>query len=47
VIRGGSWRWDIRAARCARRQLVPPDNRWDDVGFRCVREVPPFLPALQ
>ncbi|HEX7181769.1 MAG TPA: SUMF1/EgtB/PvdO family nonheme iron enzyme [Thermoanaerobaculia bacterium] len=32
--RGGSWRHQIRASRCAARSAIPPHMRYSDYGFR-------------
>jgi DNA polymerase III delta prime subunit len=37
VLRGGSWFLDRGYAGCSFRDRDHPDNRNDDVGFRCVR----------
>jgi len=37
VIRGGSWGDEARFGRCAFRYQNAPDNRLDDLGFRCAR----------
>jgi hypothetical protein len=37
VLRGGSWFDHRNFARCADRSRVHPDNRFDSIGFRCVR----------
>jgi formylglycine-generating enzyme required for sulfatase activity len=41
VTRGGSWRGRRRVCfRCdVRRTNVQPENRWDDIGFRCASSV--------
>lgn len=36
--RGGSWRHQIRIARCSARSSIPPEFRYADYGFRVVRE---------
>jgi formylglycine-generating enzyme required for sulfatase activity len=41
VLRGGSFDLDTRDLRAADRVWVAPDNRNDNIGFRCVREVVP------
>jgi formylglycine-generating enzyme len=41
VIRGGSWDDDPRWLRVSSRDRSDADERGDDVGFRCVREVFP------
>ena len=46
ALRGGSW-LEVRDStaeryfRCANRLHAPPDYRAGNIGFRCVREVPP------
>jgi len=37
VLRGGSWGNDRDYAGCSFRFRVHPDDRFDNVGFRCVR----------
>ncbi|MCI5126486.1 MAG: hypothetical protein D3925_18915 [Candidatus Electrothrix sp. AR5] len=37
VIRGGSWNNKARNCRSAYRNRNEPDNRNDNLGFRCVR----------
>jgi len=37
VVRGGSYRTDATAARTGRRGILPPENRYPDVGARCAR----------
>jgi sulfatase modifying factor 1 len=37
VSRGGSWRHQIKASRCAHRSSLPPAMRYMDYGFRIVR----------
>jgi formylglycine-generating enzyme required for sulfatase activity/3',5'-cyclic AMP phosphodiesterase CpdA len=39
VLRGGSWNDDRESARCADRFRDDPNNRFNDLGFRCVRTV--------
>jgi formylglycine-generating enzyme required for sulfatase activity len=39
VVRGGSWSDYPRGLRAAYRSRLEPGFRYDDVGFRCVREV--------
>ena len=34
VVRGGSWRYSVDAARCAARYWSPPEHRRDNTGFR-------------
>ena len=36
--RGGSWRHQIKIARCAARSSIPPEFHYADYGFRVVRE---------
>ena len=36
VIRGGSWRSDVRLMRAANRNRYDPDRRYYTIGFRCV-----------
>jgi formylglycine-generating enzyme len=38
VSRGGSWRHQIKASRCAHRSSLPPAMRYTDYGFRIVRQ---------
>ncbi len=35
--RGGSWRHQIKAARCAARSSIPPEFKYADYGFRIAR----------
>lgn len=37
--RGGSWRHQIKVARCAARSSIPPEFKYADYGFRVAREV--------
>jgi serine/threonine-protein kinase len=37
VVRGGSWGSNHDYARCAYRYYSYPENRNDDLGFRCAR----------
>ena len=37
VIRGGSWNDNARNCRCAYRNQNTPDNRNENLGFRCAR----------
>ena len=37
VLRGGSWYDTQHDARCASRNRYAPDNRYNDLGFRCAR----------
>jgi len=39
ISRGGSWRHQIKASRCAHRSSLPPAMRYTDYGFRIVRPV--------
>ena len=32
--RGGSWRHEVKACRCAHRSSIPPSYRYSDYGFR-------------
>jgi formylglycine-generating enzyme required for sulfatase activity len=32
--RGGSWRHQVKASRCAARSAIPPGLRYSDYGFR-------------
>ncbi len=36
ISRGGSWRHQIKASRCAHRSSLPPDYGYTDYGFRLV-----------
>jgi sulfatase modifying factor 1 len=36
--RGGSWRHQIKIARCSARSSIPPEFQYADYGFRVVRE---------
>jgi len=38
VSRGGSWRHQIKASRCAHRSSLPPDYAYTDYGFRLVAD---------
>ena len=40
VMRGGSWNNHARNVRAACRNNIHPENRNDNVGFRCVRAQP-------
>ena len=40
-LRGGSWRNKAKQIRASNRGRLPPDDREDDNGFRCVREATP------
>ncbi len=35
AIRGGSWNGNARNVRAAYRSRNEPDNRWNNLGFRC------------
>ncbi|MCP3883120.1 MAG: SUMF1/EgtB/PvdO family nonheme iron enzyme [Sulfitobacter sp.] len=37
VVRGGSWNNNARNCRCAYRNRNQPDNRNNNLGFRCAR----------
>ena len=37
--RGGSWRHQIKIARCAARSSIPPEFKYADYGFRVACEV--------
>ena len=39
VLRGGSFNNDTRNLRAANRNRNEPDNRNNNIGFRCVRDV--------
>jgi formylglycine-generating enzyme required for sulfatase activity len=41
VLRGGSFNNDTRNLRAANRNRNAPDNRNNNIGFRCVRDVVP------
>jgi formylglycine-generating enzyme required for sulfatase activity len=38
--RGGSWRHQIKVARCAARSSIPPEFQYADYGFRVARDLP-------
>jgi len=40
VLKGGSWRNKPRHLRISNRGRLSPDERTDDSGFRCVRDLP-------
>ena len=40
-MRGGSWNNDTNNVRAANRNRNTPDNRNDNVGFRCARSLSP------
>ena len=37
--RGGAWRHSVKICRCAARSSIPPEFRYNDYGFRVVRDV--------
>lgn len=37
ILRGGSWEGNAYFARCAFRNYAPPNDGFNDFGFRCVR----------
>jgi formylglycine-generating enzyme required for sulfatase activity len=39
VVRGGAWSTDARFCRAAQRFFHAPTNRFNDIGFRCVRSL--------
>jgi formylglycine-generating enzyme required for sulfatase activity len=39
--RGGSWRHEIKASRCAARSSIPPHLRYSDYGFRLAADGEP------
>lgn len=39
AARGGSWRHAIKVSRCAARSSIPPHFRYNDFGFRLVRDL--------
>ncbi|MGH9671840.1 MAG: SUMF1/EgtB/PvdO family nonheme iron enzyme [Bryobacteraceae bacterium] len=39
MVRGGSWNNNPRNLRVSNRNRNEPDNRNDNLGFRCVRDV--------
>ncbi|MEI2691326.1 MAG: SUMF1/EgtB/PvdO family nonheme iron enzyme [Anaerolineae bacterium] len=41
VLRGGSWNNSANNVRAANRNRNTPDNRNDNVGFRCARPLSP------
>jgi formylglycine-generating enzyme required for sulfatase activity len=41
VLRGGVWEEKGTALRVTRRRRNRPDSRYDFIGFRCVRDLPP------
>jgi len=38
--RGGSWRHDVKASRCAARSAIAPGLRYSDYGFRLAADAP-------
>jgi len=38
--RGGSWRHQIKVARCSARSSIPPEFQYADYGFRIASDVP-------
>ena len=40
VVRGGSFRSDAQGVRTSARAAVAPEVRFDDLGFRCARDLP-------
>lgn len=40
AARGGSWRHDIKYARCAARSSLAPDKHFADFGFRLAESIP-------
>ncbi|HEV3074658.1 MAG TPA: SUMF1/EgtB/PvdO family nonheme iron enzyme, partial [Thermoanaerobaculia bacterium] len=38
--RGGSWRHQVKASRCAARSAIPPGLRYSDYGFRLAVSTP-------
>ncbi len=45
VVRGGSWRRTMEVARVSSRSWFEDDYAADDVGFRCVQDVPQAVPS--
>lgn len=43
--RGGSWRHEIKASRCAARSSIPPHMRYADYGFRLAADAPAAGPG--
>ena len=37
--RGGAWRHSVKISRCAARSSIPPEFRYNDYGFRVVRDL--------
>lgn len=37
--RGGAWRHSVKVSRCAARSSIPPEFRYNDYGFRVVRDL--------
>ncbi|NIM20296.1 MAG: SUMF1/EgtB/PvdO family nonheme iron enzyme [Candidatus Latescibacteria bacterium] len=40
IYRGGSWNNFAKFLRCANREKAKPDERWGNIGFRCVMDPP-------
>ena len=47
VLRGGSWRYQMSYARGANRDAAKPSYRANELGFRCVKEIPDWLEELK
>ncbi|HVY62733.1 MAG TPA: SUMF1/EgtB/PvdO family nonheme iron enzyme, partial [Planctomycetota bacterium] len=47
VLRGGSWRFGMTYARCAHRDKSKPGERYNETGFRCVKDIPDVLEELR
>ncbi len=46
ILRGGSWMYNSRLLRCSyRSRWFWPGNRFDDYGFRCIRDALPSASA--
>ena len=43
--RGGAWRHQIKASRCAARSAIPPSLRYSDYGFRLAADAVPAAAA--
>jgi formylglycine-generating enzyme len=41
--RGGSWRHQVKIARCSARSSIPPQFQYADYGFRVVRDLAPDI----